>query len=549
MSITLVLPTPGVGKIPLKGTIRDSVISYNQRTKGAIVLAPKNFRTILKARSNATAKVKISTIFDNSFIFLLYNKNVKSPNSAQYSPTNLILFGITGNLAVKKIIPALFHLHDKSLLPKLFNVIGFARRDLTNETLRDFIVETLAKNKDIKNLTKETLNSFLQRFTYYKGDFENLDAYAGLGEMIGLADTNWKTCSNRLFYLSVPPKYYNKMFQNLSDSGLTVPCNPNMQDSKEDTLGWTRVIVEKPFGANLATARELEDKLSSLFDESQIYRIDHYLGKEMLQNVLLFRFANNLLETSWNKSVIESIEIFVYEDIGIEGRANFYDGVGALRDMGQSHLLQMLALVTMDDPGELVDKNVRKSRAAILEHLKIYNDDEIKQNTSRMQYVGYKNLEKVKNDSTTETYFKVLAFLETERWRDVPIIIESGKKMGIKDKKIVVTFKDHGKQRNKVIFDLDGVDSGIYVDFWAKKIGIDFEIEKKTLSFALCKDSALCGVAEEYEKLLVDCFLGNQMLFVSSDEVSAMWKFIDPIVCAWQKDIVPLKVYDEGGIF
>lgn len=519
------------------GAIKVLVRSYSHPTNGVSIFAPNNSKSILSPSNTPTENVTTSISLANSFISILYTifiVNNKPANQKHYSPTNLVLFGITGDLAAKKIIPALYHLHEKRLLPEMLKIIGFSRRDLSDDSLRELVVEIMAKHKDSDPL-KDQLESFLRLFMYHQGNFQNLDDYKKLGERLGRSDDEWKVCSNKLFYLSVPPNYYGDMFKNLSESGLTEPCS--------DEEGWTRVIVEKPFGEDLKTAQELDKTLAKLFKEEQIYRIDHYLGKEMLQNVLMFRFANNLLESSWSNKVIEKIEITIPESFGVENRGNFYDGVGALRDVGQNHLLQMLAITTMEDPGDFTDISIRKKRAELLSGLKVLTADEIKKSTKRAQYKDYKNTEGVDKDSKTETYFRVEAHLDNLRWEDVPIILEHGKKQKDDDKKITVYFKGHGKHKNVVTFDLEGDDAGIYIDFWAKKPGLDVKMEKRTLSFSLCDDIEACNIAEEYEKLLIDCIVGNQTLFVSTQEINAMWKFIDPIIRAWEQDIVPLEYY------
>lgn len=420
----------------------------------------------------------------------------------------------------------------------MFNLIGFSRRDWSNNDLKEYITEVLAKNTSI-NPTKEQLTEFLSFFKYQKGDFSNLDDFKALGEVLGRVDDEWKTCSNKLYYLAAPPQFYEVIFEYLSKSGLTEPCG-------EDE-GWTRVIVEKPFGRDLKTAQALDNLLSMLFKEEQIYRVDHYLGKEMSQNIMAFRFYNNLLEKNWNKDLINKIEIKVTENFGIEGRGNFFDGVGAFRDVGQNHLLQMLALVTMADPVRFTDEAIRQERAKVLKNLKVYGTNEVKENTYRAQYAGYTDLDEVESGSKTETYFKVRSFLNVPDWKDVPIILEHGKQLSKTDKKIIVHFAEKRDCQNRIVIDLEGEDAGIYIEFWAKKPGYTMELDKRVLSFSLCEEEGVCGTAEEYERLLSDCIEGNQTLFVSTEEVEAMWRFVDPIVTAWNSDVVPLEIYEKGS--
>lgn len=450
-----------------------------------------------------------------------------SMSQAVSSPTHLVLMGVTGDLVGRKILPALYSLHKKALFPENLNIIGYSRRDWDDEELRSYIAEKLGLKEE---------DEFLRYFIYAKGVFEDLESYKHVAEMMDKVDKRWQVCSNKLYYLAVPPRYYQTIFNNLHRSGLTSPC------SREE--GWSRVIVEKPFGSDLKTAQELDQQLAKLFKEEQIYRIDHYLGKEIMQNILVFRFSNNLLENSWDNSLIEKVEIKFYEQLGLEGRGEFYDGVGALRDVGQNHMLQMLSLVTMNDPLELTAENIRENRAAILRSLSTPSLEDIKQDTKRAQFEGYKDEEGTASDSQTETFFRVRAELKANKWFGVPITLEGGKGFAENVIETAITFK--GKYHNKVIFNMDKRNMGIYMHMLSKKPGLDTEVEERVFSLPICSDPKECEFAPAYEKLLLDCFLGNQSLFVSTDEVEASWKFIDPIICAWQENEVPLENYSFG---
>ena len=453
-------------------------------------------------------------------------------------PTILIIFGATGDLMRKKLAPALFNLYKKGKLPERFRVIAFSRRDYDNRMFRDYLGEILESKHGI---SKKELKPYLDLYTYAKGDFTTSAGYEDLAGVLAGIDRGWGVCTNKLFYLAVSPEMYETIFNNLSSSGLTRPCSPEE--------GWTRVIVEKPFGQDNASAQKLDLRLGKLFQEVQIYRIDHYLAKEMLQNILAFRFSNNLFEKNWSAGAIERIDIKLWEKIGVEERGPFYDSIGALRDVGQNHLLQMLALVTMDLPPNFSASSVRQARNEVLKTLKTPSLRDIRKTTLRAQYAGYRRIEGVKHASTTETYFKILAFLESPRWRGVPIIMESGKRMGEVKKGITVTFKhptpclclgEH--HQNKVVFALEP-EERITIHFWSKKPGLDLSMEERTFEFLLRASGQKSQYVEEYEKLLLDCIVGDQTLFTSTDEVGAMWKYIDPIIRAWQKNKVPLKNY------
>ncbi len=460
-------------------------------------------------------------------------------DESKHIPTVFVIFGATGDLMNKKIAPALFNLYKKDRLPKLFKVVGVSRSVLSDDDFRDRVGEML-KNHGAKE--DEVYKSFLEAFSFKSGQFDDKENYKNIVKHILDIDVSWGVCSNKLFYLSVAPVNYEVILKNLSFSGLTMPCS--------DKEGWTRVLVEKPFGKNADTARDLDTLLGTLFREEQIYRIDHYLAKEMLQNILTFRFSNNLFEDSWNKDFIEKIEIRLLEKIGAEKRGEFYDGIGALRDVGQNHLLQMLALVTMDVPLSFDSTAIRSKRFNILDTLKMPSKEDAKNHSYRAQYEGYREIKGVNPKSDTETYFKMLAYLGGTRFKDVPVIMESGKRMKEQIKEVVVTFRHptpclcppevHFK--NKIIFSVEPQEK-ISIEFWSKKPGLDLDMEKRTLDFLYRKDGERTQYVQEYEKLLLDCILGDQTLFVSTDEVQAMWRFTDIILDAWHDGIVPLKFY------
>lgn len=459
------------------------------------------------------------------------------------TPTILVVFGATGDLMRKKIIPALFHLFEKGELPKFFRIVGFARRVITDAEFRKSIKEILREHENIKGTNEEIIESFIGLFSYHTGVFDDISDYRSLLKTLEKIDGVWGVCANKLFYLAASPQFYEFIFKHLASSGLTKPCG-----SEE---GWTRVIVEKPFGKDLETANALEKLLSKLFQEIQIYRIDHYLAKEMLQNILTFRFSNNLFEQSWNNNFIEKIEIRLWEKLGVEQRGSFYDGIGALRDVGQNHLLQMLALATMEHPVNFSAGSIRSRREEILKTLISPRGEELTKTSFRAQYDGYRKIPGVAKDSKTETYFKTRAYLSAPKWRGVPIILESGKRLKEQRKEIVIIFRHptpclcpHGQEhyKNKVIIRLEPKEQ-IIVQFWSKKPGFAFEIEERDFTFLLREADTRTQYTEEYEKLLLDCIAGNQTLFVSSAEVQAMWRFIDPIIRLWHANAVPLKLY------
>jgi glucose-6-phosphate 1-dehydrogenase len=461
------------------------------------------------------------------------------------APTVLVVFGATGDLMERKIVPALHHLGEKRRLPERFAVVGFARRDIGDDALRQS-VRDIVRRRLTGPVSEEKLRAFSDAFRYSQGHFDEPAAYGRLMDTLVGIDEQWGVCANKLFYLAVPPEFYRTILEQLSSSGLTATCG--------ETGGWTRVLVEKPFGRDAATAQELDELLGTLFEETQIYRIDHYLAKEMLQGILSFRFSNNLLEPSWDNRAIERIEIDLLETLDVTGRGAFYDGVGALRDVGQNHLLQMLALITMDQPPSADPDAVRAQRVAALRALSPMTSERIAGQSFRAQYDGFKGVEGVAPDSQTETFFRIVTELDSPRWRGVPIVLTGGKGLSEVRKQIVVTFRHphpclctggHHTQ-NRVVFTLEPTES-ITITFWTKRLGFSSDIEERDFNFLLYEKEEKTQYVEEYAKLLDDAIGGDQTLFVSTREVKAMWEFIDPIVRAWAGDEVPLRAYPLGS--
>jgi len=456
-------------------------------------------------------------------------------------PTTFILFGATGDLARRKLIPELFRLYQKKQLPDLFQVVAFSRQELDDIAFRSRVREILAGEKNSAVLVER----FSKLFSYQQGFFDRKSGYDALSERLGFQDQEWKVCANKLFYLAVPPQYYKRIFKLLAASGLTHPCSPEE--------GWTRIVVEKPFGKDSKTAQELDLMLGQLFREDQIYRIDHFLGKETVQNILAFRFSNSLFEEAWDKDSIERISVEFLESGGIEERGEFYDSIGALRDVGQNHLLQLLALFAMENPGKFDGDSIRRERASILRALKILSPSELSSHTLRGQYAGYSDAPGVKSGSRTETYFRIKTFLETPRWQGIPIYLESGKKLGENRAEVLITFRHpkpclcpdaaRGVHYQNVLRYQIQPRQGASISFWVKKPGTRMELEEKEFEFDYQKAYSEEQFVAPYEKLLLDVMTGDQTLFVSTEEIAASWKFIDPIVRGWQKNRAPLRVY------
>jgi glucose-6-phosphate 1-dehydrogenase len=456
-------------------------------------------------------------------------------------PTIFVIFGITGDLAARKLLPALLGLYSKGLLPKRFSIIGITRRSFSREEFREFLRGGMKiKQGEFK---EEDIKHFLDHITYEQGMFDDPKMYARISATVKSIDDRWGQCSNKLFHLSVPPTLYEGILTNLAGSQLNKPC--------DDGVGWTRVLIEKPFGNNIATARSLDRLLGKLFDEEQIVRIDHYLAKESLQNILVFRFTNAIFEPLWRRQYIDKVHIRLFEKMGMEGRGDFYDKVGALKDVGQNHILAMLALVAMEAPASFSAADVRRSRAKILSKLRPIPPRTLAGQVVRGQYDGYQKEPGVASGSSTETYFRIQAYINSPRWKGVPFYLESGKALSEARTEIKVYFKNtsgpkgtHDPEHQNVLTFRIQPDEGIKIKFFVKTPGYSSMTEPKTLRFKYAETPSFSDIPDDYERLIHDIFIGDQTLFASTDEIMASWKFVTSILENWAK--LPLRKYQRG---
>lgn len=450
--------------------------------------------------------------------------------------------GITGDLAGRKLLPALLSLYVKKELPSRFAVVGFSRRSFNREEFRDFI----RSHMHIKpgQFREEDVKHFIDHMYYEQGNFDLSSSYAQLALRLRIIDEGFKQCSNKLFHLSTPPSLYENIFVNLHNSGLTIPCGGNE--------GWTRILVEKPFGNDTETAKKLDKKLGQLFDESQIFRIDHYLAKEALQNILSFRFSNSLFEPLWNRNHIDKVHIKLIEKIGIGSRGATYDAIGALKDVGQNHLLQMLALVAMEPPESFNAENIRHERSKVLSNLTPISPKNVGSQCVRGQYENYRKENGVREYSQTETYFRIESYINNPRWKGVPFYLESGKEMSETKAEINIYFKDtsvlgaNGDERQNILTFRVQPDEMIKIRFWVKTPGFTMDTEPKTLKFKYSDFQSLQSLPDAYERVLYDAIIGDQTLFTSTDEVMYAWKYIASILSSW--NTVPLTIYKKGAV-
>ncbi len=456
----------------------------------------------------------------------------------------LIIFGASGDLTARKLIPAIFNLFKGDHLPENFVVLGVSRSDLGDLKFRNKVVlESKYLEQDRKENGEDYIQKFADKLFYEDLGSEYDTSYERLAKRISDLDQKYGTDGNHIFYLSTPPSLYEPIAKNLSDQGL----------NKEND-GWRRLIVEKPFGYSLESAKELNHGLHSYFKEDQIFRIDHYLGKETVQNLLVTRFANSIFEPLWNRNYIHHVEITNAESVGVEKRGGYYDKSGALRDMFQSHLLQIVALIVMEPPLSANAEEIRNEKLKALKSLRVMNDDKtLFENTIRAQYVGskvdgkqvkgYREEEGVEPNSTTETYAAIKFFVDNWRWSDVPFYVRTAKRMPTKVTEVVIHFKTPHHQifkesgmsnkDNKLIIRIQP-DEGILVKFGVKVPGQGFKVERANLDFYYSSLTET-HVMEAYERLLLDAMQGDATLYARADEVETAWAFVDPILEYWNK--------------
>jgi glucose-6-phosphate 1-dehydrogenase len=469
-------------------------------------------------------------------------------------PTTLVIFGATGDLARRKLMPALYNLAHEGALPERFNLIGTSRRDQSDDEFRAQAREAIAQfSRRVPD--QQVLDGLLARLTYVGNSFDDTEGYSKVGSAIDALDEQAGQPLNRVYYLATAPEYFPTITEALKANGLE-------RHEQADV----RVVIEKPFGHDLASARTLQEVVHGVFRERQVFRIDHYLGKETVQNVMAFRFANYMFEPLWNRNYIDHIQITAAEDIGIGSRAGYYDASGALRDLVQNHMLQLLTLVCMEPPGSFEANKVRDEKVKVLHAIEPPQPEQVPEMTVRARYTagvsggddvpGYLEEEGVPDDSTTETYAALRLEVHNWRWAGVPIFLRTGKRLARKVTEIAVHLKpvphlafqskgSVGVQPNQLILTVQP-NEGVSLSLGAKIPGASMRIRPVNMEF-LYGTSFMSQSPEAYERLILDAMRGEATLFTRNDEVDAQWAIIDPILKAWESGVPPLAEYEAGS--
>jgi glucose-6-phosphate 1-dehydrogenase len=471
-------------------------------------------------------------------------------------PCIIVIFGATGDLTSRKLIPALFHLYRNQGLPESFAIIGCGRSQLDDPQFRSHLEKDLRlRDGSDRKLWK----TFRDQLYYQSITYDDPKTYSGLAERIETLDHRHRTRGNKIFYLALPPSLYKSVARAIGESGL----------NREQGGSWTRLVVEKPFGRDLKTAVDLDRKLHRYFKEHQVFRIDHYLAKETVQNVLMFRFANAIFEPLWNRRYIDSIDIMATETLGIEHRSGYYEQAGVLRDMFQNHMLQLLALTAMEPPSRFEADWVRDERVKVFRSLRALPSDSLEKSLVLGQYTAgivdgkpvpaYRREKNVSPDSLTPTYAKMKVYVDNWRWQGVPFYLTSGKRLAEKITRITIHFKEvpHSMFRpvlgesirpNRLVLGIFP-EENISLTFQTKTPGARVCLRSVTMDFHY-QPSGEAVIKDAYEKVLIDCMLGDQMLFWRQDAVELCWSFLTPILSACETCRHPetlMHFYEAGS--
>jgi glucose-6-phosphate 1-dehydrogenase len=472
-------------------------------------------------------------------------------------PFAMVIFGASGDLTRRKLIPALYNLALERLLPAGFSIVGFARHDMSTHSFRAKMREAVDEFSRRRPVDDAVWSSFADGLSYVRGDFTDASAYDQLGKHLAELDEKRGTLGNRLHYLATPPDFYDDIIEQLGAHDLN--------QGPDNT--WQRIIVEKPFGHDLESARKLNVTVNRVFNERDVYRIDHYLGKETVQNIIAFRFANGIFEPLWNRQYVDHIQITVAESLGVEGRGGYYDQTGALRDMVQNHLMQLLTLVAMEPPVELKADPVRDEKVKVLRAVRPIKPDLVRRFTVRAQYregfeagepvPGYREEEKIDPDSRTETYVALKLFVDNWRWAGVPFYLRTGKRLPRRVSEIAIQFKRaphllfsggsvERMEPNVLTLDIQP-DEGTSLKFAVKVPGPMMNLRSVHMGFQYGTSFNIQS-PDAYERLLLDALLGDPTLFTRRDEVETAWTIVNDIMTGWARmQASPLPTYEAGS--
>ncbi len=467
-------------------------------------------------------------------------------------PSSLVIFGVTGDLSRKKLMPAVYDLANRGLLPPGFALVGFARREWAHQDFEKEVHDSVKKYARTP-FDEDVWRQLAQGIRFVQGEFDDDSAFDRLKETLAELDATRGTMGNHAFYLSIPPKSFPLVTEQLRRSGLAEQVDGR----------WSRVVIEKPFGHNLQTARELNAVVESVFPPDSVFRIDHYLGKETVQNILAIRFANQLYEPLWNANHVDHVQITMAEDIGVGGRAGYYDGIGAARDVIQNHLLQLLALTAMEEPVSFEASHLRAEKEKVLSAVKL--PDDLSTATARGQYAsgwqggeyvpGFLDEDGMNPESVTETYAALKLEINTRRWAGVPFYLRAGKRLGRRVTEIAVVFKRAPQYlfeesqtsalgQNALVIRVQP-DEGVTIRFGSKVPGAGMQVRDVTMDFGYGHAFTEAS-PEAYERLILDVLLGDPPLFPRHEEVELSWKILDPIEEYWESIGGPLEQYKPG---
>ncbi|WP_101844875.1 glucose-6-phosphate dehydrogenase [Halobacillus sp. Marseille-P3879] len=461
---------------------------------------------------------------------------------------SFILFGSTGDLAKRKIYPALYNLFIDKSMPASFSVVGLGRRHWSHEEFQGNVEEAV-RTFSRSSVDEEAMKKFVEAFRYHPLDVTEPEAYEDLYEYVHQRENELNIQENRMFYLSVSPRLFDVIITNVKNSGLS------------NTEGWKRLIIEKPFGHDLESARVLNREISAVFEEKEIYRIDHYLGKPMVQNLEALEHSNPVLQALWNKKYIANMQITASEIVGVEERAGYYDKVGAIRDMVQNHMLQLIMMTAMRLPNEINAENIRNEKKKVMEALRPLSKDDVATNVVRGQYgpgivndehvPGYLDEEGIEKSSRNDTYIAARLWIDNEFWSGVPFYIRTGKRLKEKSTRIVMEFKSpHGKRYededlapNLLIIEISP-NKGVTLQLNSKNSLNNGKLEPVHINFSRDQKE----LPEAYELLLLDAMQGDQTYFAHWDEVEMSWEWVQPILDDYEQDAAPLYLYEAGSM-